>query len=197
MNVIKLKAVFDYLLASIFVGVILGVCGAFAAQGFRSGIVFISNHLRSFFSDDPNFFFYFTTLTLALVFVHYSRLIINGRPFESVADSIYLAHKANNETSKRMKNKEIGHSQSGWINIFDEDNNLKKNWIDLINENPRRFVLALDNVFDGHWLRGYATRVFIWRKALSSLDKQAALIIACGNANDYFKLDIKCLEKRS
>ena len=57
MNVIKIKAILDYLLASIFVGVILGVCGAFAAQGFRTGIVFISNHLGSFFSDDPNFFF--------------------------------------------------------------------------------------------------------------------------------------------
>ena len=102
MNVIKLKAVFDYLLASIFVGVILGVCGAFAAQGFRSGIVFISNHLESFFSDDPNFFFYFATLTLALIFVHYSRVAINGRPFESVADSIYLAHKANNETNVKV-----------------------------------------------------------------------------------------------
>ena len=102
MNVIKIKAVFDYLLASIFVGVILGVCGAFAAQGFRTGIVFISNHLGSFFSDDPNFFFYFATLTLALVFVHYARVIINGRPFESVADSIYLAHKANNETNVKV-----------------------------------------------------------------------------------------------
>ena len=102
MNVIKIKAVFDYLLASIFVGVILGVCGAFAAQGFRTGIVFISNHLGSFFSDDPNFFFYFATLTLALIFVHYARVIINGRPFESVADSIYLAHKANNETNVKV-----------------------------------------------------------------------------------------------
>lgn len=102
MNVIKIKAVFEYLLASIFVGVILGVCGAFAAQGFRTGIVFISNHLGSFFSDDPNFFFYFATLTLALVFVHYARVIINGRPFESVADSIYLAHKANNETDVKV-----------------------------------------------------------------------------------------------
>ena len=83
-------------------GVILGVCGAFAAQGFRTGIVFISNHLGSFFSDDPNFFFYFATLTLALVFVHYARVIINGRPFESVADSIYLAHKANNETDVKV-----------------------------------------------------------------------------------------------
>ena len=90
------------MLASIFVGIILGVCGAFAAQGFRSGIVFISNYLENFFSDDPDFFFYFATLTLALIFVHYARVIINGRPFESVADSIYLAHKANNETNVKV-----------------------------------------------------------------------------------------------
>ena len=67
---------------------------------------------------------------------------------------------------------------------------------DLMNKNPKRFVLALDNVWDGHWLKGYSTRINIWRKALSSLDKQAALLIACGNANDYFKLEIKCLEER-
>jgi hypothetical protein len=109
----------------------------------------------------------------------------------------FITSHADNETFMRMKNKEKGHSQSGWINIFDDYNNLKKNWMELMNENPRRFVLALDNVFDGHWLRGYATRVFIWRKALFSLNKQAALLIACENANDYFKLDIKCLEKRS
>ena len=58
MNVIKLKAVLDYLLASIFVGIILGVCGAFAAQGFRSGIVFISNYLENFFSDDGLLFLF-------------------------------------------------------------------------------------------------------------------------------------------
>ena len=34
--------------------------------------------------------------------MHYSRVAINGRPFESVADSIYLAHKANNETNVKV-----------------------------------------------------------------------------------------------
>ena len=109
----------------------------------------------------------------------------------------FITSHANNETLKRMKNKEIGHSQSGWINIFDEDNNFKKNWMEIMNNNPRRFVLALDNVWDGHWLKGYATRVYTWRKALSSLDKQSALLIACENANSYFNLDIKCLQERS
>jgi len=109
----------------------------------------------------------------------------------------FITSHANNETFKKMKKREIGHSQSGWINIFDEDNNFKKNWMEIMNNNPRRFVLALDNVWDGHWLKGYATRVYIWRKALSSLDKQSALLIACENANSYFNLDIKCLQEKS
>lgn len=65
-----------------------------------------------------------------------------------------------------------------------------------MNNNPRRFILAFDNVWDRHWLNGYVTRVFIWRKALFSLDKQSAVLIACGNANIYFNLKIKCLEDR-
>ena len=108
----------------------------------------------------------------------------------------FITSHANNETFKKMKKREIGHSQSGWINIFDKDNNFKKNWMEIMNNNPRRFVLALDNVWDGHWLKGYATRVYTWRKALSSLDKQSALLIACENANSYFNLDIKCLQER-
>jgi len=108
----------------------------------------------------------------------------------------FITSHANNETFKKMKKREIGHSQSGWINIFDKDNNFKKNWMEIMNNNPRRFVLALDNVWDGHWLKGYATRVYIWRKALSSLDKQSALLIGCENANSYFNLDIKCLQER-
>lgn len=102
MKELKLKAVLEYLLASVFVGVILGVCGAFAAQGFRSGIVFISNYLDKFFSRDVNFISYFITLTLALIFVHYAKVFIKGKPFQSVADSIYLAHKTDNETDVRV-----------------------------------------------------------------------------------------------
>jgi len=99
---LKLKAVLEYLLASVFVGVILGVCGAFAAQGFRSGIVLISNYLEKFFSREMNFISYFITLTLALIFVHYAKVFIKGKPFQSVADSIYLAHKTDNETDVRV-----------------------------------------------------------------------------------------------
>ena len=94
--------VIKYLIASILVGVILGIGGAFAAQGFRLGIVLVSDYLERLFARDPNIFFYLITLSMALVLVHYSRILINGKPFQSVSDSIYLAHKANNETDLKV-----------------------------------------------------------------------------------------------
>ena len=95
-------AVLKYLFASILVGVILGIGGAFAAQGFRSGIVIISDYAERLFVQDPNIFFYLITLSVALLLVHYSRVLINGQAFQSVADSIYLAHKPNNETDLKV-----------------------------------------------------------------------------------------------
>ena len=95
-------AVIKYLFASIIVGLILGIGGAFAAQGFRSGIVLISDYAEKIFAQDPNFFFYLITLSAALVLVHYSRTLVKNKPFQSVADSIYLAHKSNNETDLKV-----------------------------------------------------------------------------------------------
>ena len=95
-------AVIKYLFASMLVGLILGIGGAFAAQGFRSGIVLISDYAEKIFAQDPNFFFYLITLSAALVLVHYSRTLVKNKPFQSVADSIYLAHKSNNETDLKV-----------------------------------------------------------------------------------------------
>ena len=95
-------AVVKYLIASIFVGVILGIGGAFAAQGFRSGIIIISNYVENLFAREPNVFFYLITLSAALILVHYSKVLIKGKAFQSVSDSIYLAHKANNETDLKV-----------------------------------------------------------------------------------------------
>ena len=102
MSIASPKAVIKYLFASILVGTALGVSGAFAAQGFRSGIIFVSDFLKQIYQGEPNFFFYLFTLSIALLFVHYSKVFIKGKPFQSVADSIYLAHKSNNETDVRV-----------------------------------------------------------------------------------------------
>jgi hypothetical protein len=66
-----------------------------------------------------------------------------------------------------------------------------------MNENPHRFVLALDNVWDFQWLEGYAERVLMWRKALASLNKNTATFIACENANQYFMLGVGCASDRN
>ena len=102
MSIASPKAVIRYLFASILVGTVLGVSGAFAAQGFRSGIIFVSDFLKRIYQGDPNFFFYLFTLSIALLFVHFSKVFIKDKPFQSVADSIYLAHKSNNETDVRV-----------------------------------------------------------------------------------------------
>ena len=104
-----------------------------------------------------------------------------------------MTSHADNEMRLRMKKKK---GQQGFINLFDKDDKLQKKWIDLMNENPKRFVFAIDNVFDSHWLRGYKKRVSMWRAALASLEKQSSVLIACGNANEYFKLGIECVSKR-
>ena len=102
MTLVDIKIVSKYLLASIFVGVVLGASGAVAAQGFRLGIVFITDYLEFFLSSQPNFLFYIITLSIALFFVHYSNIFIKGQAFQSVSDSIYLAHKFNNETDVKV-----------------------------------------------------------------------------------------------
>tara|TARA_B100000780_G_C21033383_1_gene414408 strand:+ start:69 stop:1067 length:999 start_codon:yes stop_codon:yes gene_type:complete len=108
----------------------------------------------------------------------------------------FITSHADNERQRKMK-KNPGKGQQGWITLFDKNDNFQKRWLDLMNENPKRFVLALDNVWDGHWLRGYGKRIYMWRKALSFLNEDSAILIACGNANTYFKLGIKCLKDRS
>ena len=105
----------------------------------------------------------------------------------------FMTSHADNEKKVKMKEKK---GQQGWINLFDKDNKLQKKWIDLMNENPKRFVFALDNVWDFQWLRGYKERVSMWREALASLEKQSSVLIACENANEYFKLGIECIRER-
>ena len=107
----------------------------------------------------------------------------------------FITSHADNEKEEQMKRKP-GRGQMGWINLFDKNNNFQKKWLDLMNKNPKRFVLALDNVWDRHWLRGYDNRIYMWRKALASLNSDSALLIACENANTYFKIAIKCLKER-
>ena len=112
---------------------------------------------------------------------------------ENTKNIHFMTSHADNEASLQAKGA-IG--QQGWINLFYENNKLQEKWLDLMNENPKRFVFALDNVWDHHWLQGYEERVAMWRGALASLKKESSVLIACENANEYFKLGIECLSER-
>jgi hypothetical protein len=131
--------------------------------------------------------------------IHMGQVEFSGAKLmlEKTKNIHFMTSHADNETQNKILNKDTNvKSQTGWINLFDKDNNLQKKWINLMNENPLRFVVALDNVWDFQWLEGYAERVLMWRKALASLNKDTAGLIACGNSNEYFKLGIECLSER-
>ena len=112
--------------------------------------------------------------------------------FKNTKNVHFITSHSDPYRAKNEKRKRLGKAQTGWITLFNKKDNLKKKWKNLMNENPHRFVFAIDNVFDHHWKKNYKERVYFWRKALGSLNKNTASLIACGNANAYFKLEIQC-----
>jgi len=107
----------------------------------------------------------------------------------------FITSLSDNETQNRVKKAKKGHSQTGFINLFERDDSIQQKWVDLMNAHPKRFVLAVDRVFAGSWLK-YKDKIHLWRKALAKLDKKSSALIACGNANEYFKLEIECVSER-
>ena len=108
----------------------------------------------------------------------------------------FITSLSDNETQNRIEKQKKGHSQTGFINLFEKDDSIQKKWIDLMNAHPKRFVLGLDRVFAGSWFT-YKQKISLWRKALADLDKTTAKFIACENAKSYFKLQIACLDNRT
>ena len=108
----------------------------------------------------------------------------------------FITSQADNEVENRIKRMTKVSSQTGFINLFERDDSIQQKWVDLMNAHPKRFVLAVDRVFAGSWLK-YKDKIHLWRKALAKLDKKSSALIACGNANEYFKLEIECVSERS
>jgi len=129
----------------------------------------------------------FLLMHMAQIEIEEAKLILKNTNNVHFITSHSDPYRAKNEKRKRL-----GTAQTGWITLFNKKDNLKKKWKNLMNENPHRFVFALDNVFDHHWKKKYKERIYFWRKALASLNKDTALLVACGNANNYFKLEVKC-----
>ena len=86
-----------FTITSIIIGSILGLVGASAAHYFRVGIVLISDGFSQIISTSYGFFYYVFTLTVAALIVHQVKKRNTGKPFQGIADSIFYAHRPDNE----------------------------------------------------------------------------------------------------
>lgn len=108
----------------------------------------------------------------------------------------FLTSHADNFTAFLLrKQKKRGTSQTGWINLFEDNCELsncpdawKPEWKALITRYPSQFVLAFDNVFPKHWQKPYQIRVGIWRRALKLLPVDVAHAVAHENAERLWNL---------
>ena len=73
-------------------------------------------------------------------------------------------------------------SSLGFVCTFERYGILKKEWQHLFEMYPDRFVLSLDGVFKGIWVRDYGSYIEEWRVALGNLPLEKADLIAHGNA---------------
>lgn len=86
-----------FIITSIVIGSILGLVGASAAHYFRVGIVLISSSFSEIINTSHGFFYYIVTLTIAVLIVHQVKRINSNKPFQGIADSIFYAHRPDNE----------------------------------------------------------------------------------------------------
>jgi len=82
----------------------------------------------------------------------------------------------------------INASSQPWTSLFEIDRRsgkyrLRHDWKQLIMDYPKRFVFALDNVWDDHWEESYyRAQIACWREALAELPDDVAIAVARGNA---------------
>ena len=93
----KLSYAVKFTITSIIIGSILGLVGASAAHYFRVGIVLISDGFSQIISSSYGFFYYVFTLSVAALIVHQVKKLNTGKPFQGIADSIFYAHRPDNE----------------------------------------------------------------------------------------------------
>ena len=86
-----------FIITSIVIGSILGLVGASAAHYFRVGIILISSSFSEIINTSFGFFYYLITLTIAVLIVHQVKKINSNKPFQGIADSIFYAHRPDNE----------------------------------------------------------------------------------------------------
>ncbi|MEP4380583.1 MAG: amidohydrolase family protein [Alphaproteobacteria bacterium] len=74
-----------------------------------------------------------------------------------------------------------------WTEMFDGDS-LSKEWREVIENHPDRFVLNFDNVFPDHWGNFYLKQAALWQGVLNQLPPEIGHAIGHGNAERLWKL---------
>jgi hypothetical protein len=88
----------------------------------------------------------------------------------------------------------INASNQPWVSLFeagesDQDCRLRPDWKGLILAYPKRFIFALDNVWNDHWERDhYRAQINCWRNALAELPDGIADVVASENAKYLWNL---------
>ena len=75
------------------------------------------------------------------------------------------------------------------VNLF-KKNRLAPRWKKLISAHPDRFILGFDNVWVWHWKKTYVRQARFWRKALKDLPGDAAHLVAHGNAERLWGIQL-------
>jgi CIC family chloride channel protein len=88
---------FNLWLASILVGLLLGVFGAAAAHYFRVGILFIEKSSQNYFQNNISFIFFFCSLSIAAILISLIKKIVKVKEWHGPADTIFAAHRIDNE----------------------------------------------------------------------------------------------------
>lgn len=110
-------------------------------------------------------------------------------PHEDVA-ALIKAHKNVYFITSHADPVTAADSKQPWINMMDKEK-FKPEWKKLMEQNPNRFIFALDNVWGWQWQDTYMKHIKVWRSALSELPADVANAVAHGNAERLWKLESK------
>jgi len=115
------------------------------------------------------------------VLIHMGQL--QARKVESLLES----HKNIHFMTSHSDPITVSRSSQPWINLFD-GSSIKKEWKALFVKHPDRFIFALDNVREHHWLKEYQKKMEYWKKALALMPEEVAQAIAHKNAKRLWRI---------
>ena len=115
------------------------------------------------------------------VLIHMGQLdVIGVRKLIERHSNVYFMTSRATPILKRL-------SKQPWSNLF-LGSKLAPEWKRLMTLYPKRFIFAIDNVYERHWGPYYLKQISLWRKALADLPTDVAHAIAYRNAEKLWRL---------